>query len=108
MDKKDKIFEISLVRSLRKHGFILPTEDEDLVYFEKAFQKDETLEFPDSLNLISENIYQHKELKFTILNEIDIAYTENMARAAREGKSIPKEVLDKMKIDRSNSEKNAQ
>lgn len=97
-------FEHALIKSLRKEGFILPFESEDYEYYIKKFKKDNTPPLPDNLNDVNK-IIKRGYIKKSYPTEINNGTTDDMARAAREGKSIPQNILDKMKADRENSKK---
>lgn len=104
MESKLNKFELSLINSLRKEGLILPFDKDDFEYFFKENKKDKISPLPDSLNdadLILKRGYINKSYPTEINNKT----TDDMARAAREGRSIPQSILDKMKLDRDKSKK---
>jgi len=94
------ISEYTVVKLLRKHGFILPIESDDLDYFDKKFKKDEIPKLPESLN-DAEAILERGYISKTYNKEVNNTTSDDMARAAREGKIVPKSILDKMKEDRN-------
>jgi len=98
-------FELDLINSLRKEGIILPHSQDDLEYYNKKFKKDDIPPIPESLN-DAKQVIDRGFISKTYPTEVNNETTDDMARAAREGKIIPKEILNKMKEDRKNSKKN--
>ena len=60
---------------------------------------------PESLDN-AEAILSRGVITKTYATEVNDQTTDDMARAAREGKSIPDSILKKMKEDRNNSKSN--
>jgi len=83
---------------------ILPLDPEDLLQFLKKAKKDNIPPLPDSLD-DAQAILKRGYIDKTYSTEINNQTTDNMSRAAREGKSLPKNILEKMKADRLNSKK---
>lgn len=104
MGKEDKILEASIIKSLRKNGFILPLEDDEFLYYVKEYMKDDIPNFPSEFNDPHE-IIKNGYLTVSFPTESNNETTDLMSMAAREGKEIPKEILDKMHKDRNNLEK---
>lgn len=98
-------FEIALIKSLRKEGMILPFDIEDFDVYLKKVKNSKTPPLPGVLNNAKE-ILRRGYVDKTYATEIKNETTGDMARAAREGKKLPKNIIDKMKKDRLNSKEN--
>ncbi len=103
--EKDSKTEIALIKALRRDGIILPHDSDDLEHYDRKFKKDEIPAMPESLN-DAEAILNRGVIIKTYTTEVNNQTTDDMARAAREGKSIPDSILKKMKEDRNNSKNN--
>ena len=104
----DSSFEMEFKKSLRSFGFLFPTTDDEVAAFEKEFDIN-SVELPQSLQN-PKNILKQGRIK-TIPKRsariINMQKTiDNMSIAARKGEEIPKVILDKMKKDRADTEKN--
>jgi hypothetical protein len=99
-----KTSKSDLAKILRLNGYIMPSSDEEIKAFEEKYKK--SYEKPENWNSPLEIIKKGKtkkvDLKVTKNNSVE---ANNLAMAAREGKSISKEVKNKMKQDRENGEK---
>lgn len=105
MSDKKHITDQDLISALRQKGLIVPITEEDVDTFEKAIKEHNIpplpaeLDYPDS---ILKRSYSDRPPKLATDHNEDIA---DLARAAREGKTIPQSVLNKMKKDRDDAEK---
>lgn len=97
-------FELALINSLRKEGIIISLDSNDLERYLKRNKKDGIPPLPDSLD-DAQAILKRGYIDKTYATEVNSNTTDDMARAAREGKSLPQNILDKMKADRLNSKK---
>ncbi len=107
MYNDDKVFEISIIRSLRSNGILLPDTDEDFNNFDTNCKNNKIPPIPAYLNnteWMSSLEYNNTTFP-TIISDLD---SSGMAMAAREGKTLPKEILDKMKKDKDESRKGGQ
>jgi hypothetical protein len=105
MSNKKRISDKKFISALRQRGFIVPKTEEDVDAFEQAIKKHDIPPLPPGLDdpaTILNRGYSHRPLKLTTDRNQDIV---DLARAARDGKSIPQSVLDKMKKDREDAEK---
>lgn len=102
----DSSFDADFSKALRRFGYLFPESEDELEYFKSIIASD-TFEIPkelcDPLKIISKSKITGVSNVLPIANE---AVVENLAMAAREGKEIPKEILDQMKSDRKKSEDN--
>lgn len=102
----DNEFEKIVLKSLKSYGYLFPTSDDEVESFEKEVDVN-AVELPDNLKDPMEilkkgriNSISKKEGK-----TINMEIANKMKMAARKGEGIPKEILDKMKEDRENTEK---
>lgn len=93
-----------LAKILRIYGYIMPSSDDEIKAFEEKFKK--TYERPENWDKPLEIIKKGK-VKKVDLKTIDSipTQTDSLAMAAREGKTISKDVKTKMQKDRENEEK---
>lgn len=82
---------------LRKYGYSMPRNSEEVESFENKFKKNYTSpnEWPDIKDIISGN---KPESKIVSINETDNKSASNLAMAARDGKKISKE--DRLQMDK--------
>jgi hypothetical protein len=104
MYNEDKILEVSLIKSLRSKGFLLPESEEDFNNFDTNCKNNKIAPIPAHLNNTEWMIsLEYNNTSFpTIISDLD---SSGMAMAARDGKEIPKDILDKMKKDKDESRK---
>lgn len=105
MSNKKHVTDRNLLSSLRQKGLIIPTKEEDIDAFEKAIKEHNIPPLPAKLNdpdSILKSTYSQRPVKLVTNHDENFA---DLARAAREGKAIPQSVLDKMKKDRDDAEK---
>lgn len=105
MSDKKHISDKNLLYALRKRGFIVPKSEEDVDVFEQAIKEHNIPPLPadlDDPDVILKRNYSHRPPKLATEQNKDIT---DLARAAREGKTLPQSVLDKMKKDRDDAEK---
>jgi len=93
-----------LAKILRLNGYIMPSGDDEIKAFEEKYKKlyEKPKNWDTPLEIIKKGKTKKIDLKGTKSNT---AETDNLAMAAREGKSISKEVKNKMQKDRENGEK---
>lgn len=106
-DKEDKKgsarFEKRLVKSLRCHGFLFPSNEEELDALEKS-QAAEINGMPDFLESPMDIL--NRGLITKVLRKdspVDLDSSTNLAQAAREGKALSDEVKKRMQEDRRNA-----
>lgn len=104
MKNKQIRSEFSLIKSLKILGEVLPSNPEEVDDFEKNLKSFDIPTIPDSLNDVNE-VLNRGYINKTYSTELNSSTTDDMARAAREGKDLPHHILDKMKADRNNSTK---
>jgi len=102
MGKDRNELELSIIKSLREIGEVIPHNLDELEHYEKNYLKDDIPEMPDSLKN-AEDIIARGYVTKEYPTEVNSPITDNMARAAREGKQLPQDILDKMKKDRNDS-----
>lgn len=91
---------------LKKLGFGIPDNEEEVNEFEEVIKEHDIPPIPehlDSIDFILENGFSNPDKNISSTNRSE---NENIARAARDGKNIPESILDKMRKDRENAEKN--
>jgi DNA topoisomerase IA len=99
-----KTSKSDLAKILRLNGFIMPSSDEEIRAFEEKYKK--SYEKPENWNSPLEVIKKGKIKKVNLeVTKNNSAEANNLAMAAREGKSISKEVKNKLKQDRENVKK---
>ena len=105
MSDKKHISDKNLLSALRQRGFVVPKTEADIEAFEQAIKQHNIPPLPADLDdpeAILKRGYAHRPPKLATDQNQDIA---DLARAARDGKTIPQSVLDKMKKDREDAEK---
>lgn len=105
MSKPTRKSNNNIIKSLRNEGFITPIDNEEIVHFESLKYKELGID-PMPYNLpSSEQILNvgHIEADPAPVSKNKIA--EDLARAAREGKDIPQNILELMERDRNNAER---
>ena len=103
MDKKQKEREVILYKSLKTHGYLLPTSGEDVDAFEEA-TKD--IPVPDDLpNAMT--ILKRGYSTPHIAAKGDDVYSRNIAYAARNGKDeeLPEDIIEQMNRDKEQTKK---
>lgn len=106
MENKRELTDRLLLSILHRKGFIIPKTEKEVEAFEQAIKEHDIPPLPAELNdpdVILKMPYSNRRLK--LATEEDDHDAENLARAARDGKALPKSVLDKMKKDRDDAEK---
>ena len=97
-------FEQSLKKSLKSLGYMFPTTDDQVDFFERTNVLEKMPEtFPGSDEIIN------RTKVISIIpkqNESGNPVIENLARAARKGNSIPANILKKMQEDRDKAREN--
>jgi len=105
MSDKKHLSDKKFLSVLRQRGFMVPKTEQDVDVFEQASKEHNIPPLPDDLDdpdAILKRGYSHRSPKLATEQNEDVP---NLARAARDGKAIPQSVLDKMKKDREDSEK---
>ncbi|WP_341216585.1 hypothetical protein [uncultured Wocania sp.] len=93
-----------LAKILRLNGYVMPSSDDEIKAFEEKFKK--SYEKPENWDNPLEILKRGKTKKIDLKTTKSVPnQTDNLAMAAREGKSISKEVKNKMQKDRENGEK---
>lgn len=108
MDKTDKInFEEEFEKALRSYGYGFPETEDEVAKFEEKMDNMDTPTLPPLENP-SEILKKGKIQKFGLSHSlrVDRSATQNLARAAREGKSISEATKKKMLEDRKRAEEN--
>jgi len=91
-NKRNEVdFEDYLTDALKSHGYLFPETDEQVAAFEKNVEEADVPEELDSPDFIFETESSETE--------------KNWAIAARVGKEIPDDVLEKMKKDKKEARK---
>lgn len=97
----DAEFEHYVNNGLKSLGYAFPETDDQMSVFENKIS---ILPLPEELqnpDFVFNN--QRKVRVISIQNQINEVAESNWAIAAREGKEIPKEILEKMKKDKENA-----
>ncbi len=104
-DKKNTLkndFEDSFKKSLKSLGYLFPTSEDEVDSFEKNNKIEEV---PKNYRSASELLSKPKHTSIDKKVQLGVNNSvENLARAARKGGDIPKEILSKMKSDRDKAE----
>ena len=99
----DVDFEAFLENALKSYGYLFPTTDEQMSIFEKNMEDiplPEELESPDFVFANNKPVFKRKTIP------IDNSEGErNWALAAREGKDITEDILEKMKKDKEEAKR---
>ncbi len=97
-------FEVEVASALRSTGHLFPQTDREMDYFLEHAENvplPEKYRTPDFLFTDRISSVERMEIK-----TIDITGTaKTWAMAARNGKELPRSILDKMKEDKKNSQK---
>ena len=97
-------FEVYLSNALKSHGYLFPETDEQMSIFEETMSN---VNVPQDLNS-PDFIFEFKRRTITkvpsILHNSEV--DNKWAIAAREGKDIPTDILQKMKRDKAEAKKN--
>jgi hypothetical protein len=101
IDMHDAEFEHYVNRKLKSLGYIFPETDEQMAIFEKRVGNHPLPEEFHSPEFVFKN--ERKVISFSLKPEVNETAEKNWAIAAREGKNIPDDILDKMKTDRENA-----
>lgn len=94
-----------IISILRSKGFIVPQTEDDVDAFERAMQEHDIPALPSDVldpDVIIKTPYARPGNFLAVHEEND---QENLARAARDGKEISLSVLEKMRKDREDAEK---
>jgi len=91
--------EINLAKVLRRTGFHLPVNEDEIEYFNKNidYKKDKPIHWDDPIEILRKGKISNIKLSLETNNEETINI---LAIAAREGKSISDNVRRKMNEDR--------
>lgn len=102
---EDMSVEERLLITLKTNGFLLPETDDELDLFLKSLE-DVHEPIPNELKNPLEIIKRAKFKRLTniISLNVDFQDNENLSMAAREGGTIPPEILKLMENDRKKSE----
>lgn len=96
-------FERRLIKSLRGSGHLFPLSDEEIAHFEECHKKDiknAVSRVPSADEVLKRG---RIEKNWTIIPSIDEQTSQNLAQAAREGKSPTDAIRQKMLDDRNKS-----
>lgn len=96
-------FELYFDNALKSYGYLFPETDEQMSIFEENMEK---ISLPKELD--SPNFVFDSERRVFIKKEVAFDNSEgdnNWAIAAREGKAIPSDILEKMKKDKEEAKK---
>jgi len=96
-------FEIYLDNALKSYGYLFPETDEQLSIFEESMNHVSVPEYLNSPDFVFTS-------KRRILKKVPIVIDnsegeKNWAIAARDGKEIPSDILEKMKKDKEEAKK---
>lgn len=108
MDKSEKInFEEEFEKALRSYGYGFPETEDEVAKFEEEMNKMDMPNLPTMENP-SEILKKGKIQKFGFTHSlrVDHSAVQNLAMAAREGKSISEATKRKMVEDRKRAEEN--
>ena len=104
-DKKNTLkndFEDSFKKSLKSLGYLFPTSEDEVDYFEENNKIDEV---PENYCSASELLSESKQTSINRKTQLEVnKSTENLAIAARNGGDISEDILKKMKLDRDKAE----
>lgn len=98
-------FERKLIKSFKSHGYLFPVSDEEIESFETRYKKEiqrATSTVPSANEILKRG---RIEKNWTIAPPIDKEISENMAQAAREGKT-PTDAIKQRMLDDRNKSKN--
>lgn len=96
-------FELYLDNALKSYGYLFPETDEQMTVFEENM---ETISIPEELES-PDFVFEGKKRVFTptIIPINNSEGENNWALAARDGKEIPSDILEKMKKDKEEARK---
>jgi len=97
-------FEAELSSALKSAGYIFPTTDKEAEYF---LEQSEDIDVPDKYKTCN-FIFDESDRALDIIKGTHVdnqKAKQNWAIAARHGRNIPQDILDKMKHDKDNSPK---
>ncbi|MDJ1485985.1 hypothetical protein QNI16_36225 [Cytophagaceae bacterium YF14B1] len=104
LDLDDEQFEKQLGKTLRNRGFLFATNEDEVDAFESRMEK-ENIQIPDQVFDIEMILSKRTKGKLKRLEAHDSEIQQNLAQAAREGKSIDEQTAKKMQQDRDNAQK---
>lgn len=96
-------FEVYLNNALKSHGYLFPETDEQISIFEENMDQ---VPIPEDLN--SPDFVFKSKRRIIKKNPVVFDNSEgekNWAIAARDGKDIPSDILEKMKKDKEEAKK---
>lgn len=96
-------FEVYLDNALKSHGYLFPETDEQISIFEEDMDQ---MPIPEDLN--SPDFVFKSTRRITKKSPVVFDNSEgekNWAIAARDGKDIPNDILEKMKKDKEEAKK---
>ncbi len=95
-------FEDSFEKSLKSLGYLFPTSEDEVDSFEAKNKLEETPEnYCSAIDLLSKAKHSLPNPRTHLENNKSI---DHLARAARNGGDIPKDILKKMESDRDKAE----
>lgn len=100
-DMHDAEFEHYVSKGLKSLGYAFPETDEQMSVFEKRIGTHSLPEEFQSPDFVFKN--ERKKPVISFQSQINLAAESNWAIAARDGKSLPPEILSKMKMDKENT-----
>ena len=105
--KEPEDFERTIAEAMRIHGWILPQTAHDVEKAEEELRAS-PIDLPpplvDPFALLSRQ-RRGVRLKSELFATIDSGLEENLAQAAREGKDIPPNIRQRMRMDREAAQK---
>lgn len=96
-------FEVYLDNALKSYGYLFPETDEQISKYEEdidQFPLPEDLKSPDLIFKSKRRVIKKKTMVYN-----NPEGEKNWAIAARDGKEIPSDILEKMKNDRKEAKK---
>lgn len=107
MNKKINIhdvdFDAYLENALKSYGYLFPTTDEQMSIFEENIEGSPLPKEFESPDFVFENKKQIFKQKLIVIDNSE--GERNWALAAREGKDISEDILEKMKKDKEEAKK---
>jgi hypothetical protein len=100
-DMHDAEFEHYVQEGLKSLGYAFPETDEQMAVFEKRVSMQSLPEEFQSPDFVFNN--ERKTIVVSFQNPINEAAESNWAIAARDGKDLPNDILNKMKQDKANA-----
>jgi|GEM_PF-703100 len=98
-------FELRLIKSFRSNGYLFPMSDEEIERFEDCHKKEirsAISKVPSADEILNRG---RIEKNWTLSTQVDEEVSQNMAQAAREGKT-PTDALKQKMLDDRNKSKN--